>query len=188
MGKSLEPPGRDGSRARVDAGFTLIEIVIALAIVTIMTVVAYTNLQDWIRAKNASGFRREVFAVLQEARIRASSSAIRQRVVIDLAGETATLQSFTLPSGPWQNARRAVVAAPAGSAIATVTPTPGSALTSGSYGLVFHPSGEMYGQSNPGDDTTISPLTQADIQLTGAAPSDNASITVFGWTGKARID
>ena len=167
-------------------GFTLIELMIALAIVAIGLVIAISNLQLWIHQTNASGFKREVFTKIQEARSRAFSAGARHRVVIDLANETTLLQ--TNPGSGW-SATGIQGSTPTGSRIASVLPTPdGSAVTTGTYALVFHPSGEVYGQTNIANDNTIAPLDNAVIRLTGVNPQDNASITVFGWTGKARLN
>jgi type IV fimbrial biogenesis protein FimT len=166
-------------------GFTLIEIMIALAIVAIGLVIAIPNLQLWIQQTNASGFKREVFTKIQEARNRAFSAGARHRVVIDLANETTLLQAN--PGGAW-SAVGIQVRTPAGSRIASVVPAPGSAMTTGTYALVFHPSGEVYGQTDIANDNTIAPVDNAVIRITGVNPRDDASITVFGWTGKARLN
>jgi prepilin-type N-terminal cleavage/methylation domain len=166
-------------------GFTLIEIMIALAIVGIGLVIAISNLQLWIHQTNASGFKREMFTKIQEARTRTFSAGVRHRVVINLTNETTLLQ--TNPGGAW-SATGIQVSTPTGSRIASVVPTPGGAVTTGTYALVFNPSGEVYGQTNIANDNTIAPIDNAVIRLTGVNPQDNASITVFGWTGKARLN
>ncbi len=61
-------------------------------------------------------------------------------------------------------------------------------MSTGNYALVFNPSGEVYGQSDVADDGTITPLTQATISFSGNTANEAASITVFGWTGKARLN
>ena len=166
-------------------GFTLLEILIALAIITILSVIGISNFQEWIYQNNASGFRREMLSELQQARIRASSATTRYRLVIDLGDHIATLQ--TLIGSTWSDARPPV-RAPFKSRIASVTPSPGSAVTSGRYAMVFNPSGEVYGQTDIANDNTIAALDNATILLTGASSSDNGSITVFGWTGKSRLN
>jgi prepilin-type N-terminal cleavage/methylation domain-containing protein len=173
-------------------GFTLIEILIVIAIVGIGLTLAVTNLQRWVYQTNAHGFQREVFSRLQEARTRASSSGGRHRVVLDLTNGTALLQQQPPPpSTTWSDITRPLVKAPTGSGIASVVTTVGatvSTLTTGARALVFNPSGEAYWQSSITDDTTIALIDNAVILLTGANSQDNASITVFGWTGKARLN
>jgi prepilin-type N-terminal cleavage/methylation domain-containing protein len=174
-------------------GFTLIELMIAIAIVGITVMIATTNLQRWVYQTNARGFQREVFSRLQEARIRASSLGGRHRVVLDLTNGTAVLQKQDPPPATtWKemDIRLPQVKAPIGSGIASVTPYPsGTPVTGNTYAFVFNPSGEAYGQS-PADNTnsSIYLIDNSVILLTGANSQDNASITVFGWTGKARLN
>lgn len=167
-------------------GFTLVEIMIALAIVGIGLVISISNLQIWVNRTNAQGFEREVFSELQAARTMASSGTARYRLLIDFGNGTASLQLRGASS--WSTLSRPLVQAPVGSGFASVTPSGGSAVTSVPYAFVFNPSGEVYGQSNKDNDNTISPIDNAVILLTGANLQDNASITLFGWTGKARLN
>jgi prepilin-type N-terminal cleavage/methylation domain-containing protein len=172
-------------------GFTLVEMVIVIAIVGIGLTLAVTNLQRWVYQTNARGFQREVFSRLQEARIRASSSGIRHRAVLDLANETAVLQRQISGATTWDDFSQPQVKAPIGSGgIASVTPyPPGTAVSTGTYAVVFNPSGEAYVQSPVGNNNSnIGLIDNALILLTGANAQDNASITVFGWTGKARLN
>jgi len=167
-------------------GFTLIELMIALAIVGIGLVIAISNLQRWVYKTNARGFQREVFTRFQEARIRASSSGGRHRVVLDLGNGTAVLQLRGASS--WSGINLPQVQAPTRSRFASVTPNPGSVVTTGTYAFVFNPSGEAYGQPTITNDNSIALIDNAIILLTGANSQDDASITVFGWTGKARLN
>jgi len=167
-------------------GFTLIEIMIALAIFGIGLVMATSNLKRWVSQTNARGFEREVFSELQAARIMASSGTARYRLLIDFGNRTTSLQLRGASS--WSALSRPQVQAPYGAGFASVTPAGGSAVTSVPYAFVFNPSGEAYGQSDTADDSTIAPIDNAVILLTGANLQDNASITLFGWTGKARMN
>lgn len=186
VARALLYPYPGGSAMKDRRGFTLIEIMIALAIVAIGLVIAISNLQRWVYQTNARGFQREVFSRLQEARIRASSSGGRHRVVLDLGNGTAYLQLRGASS--WSGISLPDVKAPIGSRFASVTPNPGSAVTTGTYAFVFNPSGEAYGQSTIADDNTIALIDNASIVLAGANSQDNALITLFGWTGKARLN
>ncbi|MGZ8449725.1 MAG: pilus assembly FimT family protein, partial [Candidatus Deferrimicrobiaceae bacterium] len=56
---------------RTEKGFTLVEILIVVAIITIAATLAMTNLSSWNRHNNFVGFQREVFSEIQEARTRA---------------------------------------------------------------------------------------------------------------------
>jgi prepilin-type N-terminal cleavage/methylation domain-containing protein len=188
--RGLLYPYPGGSAMNDRRGFTLIEIMIALAIVAIGLVMAISNLQRWVYQTNARGFQREVFSRLQEARIRASSSGGRHRVVLDLTNGTAVLQRLLPGATSWSDISLPSVKAPTGSGIASLVTNPGSAGPTGTtYAFVFNPSGEVYGQqSTIAADTATALIDNAIIRLTGVNPQDNASITVFGWTGKARLN
>jgi len=167
-------------------GFTVIEIMIALAIVGIVLLVTISNLQLWVHQTNARGFEREVFSELQAARIMASSGSSRYRLLIDFGSQAISLQSRGASS--WSAVSRPAVKAPFGARYASVTPSGDSPVSSGQYAFVFNPSGEVYGQSDKNNDNTIAAIDNAVILLTGANLQDNASITLFGWTGKARMN
>jgi prepilin-type N-terminal cleavage/methylation domain-containing protein len=173
-------------------GFTLIEILIALSIMAIGLVIAIPNLQSWVYRTNAQGFQREVFSELQAARIMASSGTARYRLVVNFGSGTGTgttsIEMWNTTSSSWSAVSRPLVKAPYGAGFAGVTPSPGTAVNSGQYAFVFNPSGEVYGQDNNASDNTITYIDNAVIRLTGANPQDNASITLYGWTGKARLN
>ncbi|MCP2500835.1 MAG: prepilin-type N-terminal cleavage/methylation domain-containing protein [Deltaproteobacteria bacterium] len=164
-------------------GFTLIEIMIAFAIVGIVAVITVTNFQSWVYKYNFSGFQREVLSSLKQARTLSVSSQRQHRVIFDLDNAAVTLSRGDrgINSTSWTPVPGNVRAS-FGGRIGSVTPTPGVATTSGTFALIFNPSSEVL-QGNP----TVSPVTQADIGLTGRNPGDVATIRVYGWTGKARI-
>jgi prepilin-type N-terminal cleavage/methylation domain-containing protein len=169
-------------------GFTLIEIMIVLAIIGIGVVIGISNLQIWVYKYNFSGFQREVLSSLKKARTLSVSSQRQHRIIFDLDNEVVTLERgnagansnvwTSLPSG---------VATQIGVRIENVTPTPGVAKTAGSFGLILNPSSEVLAQPDPANDNTIAAVTQADIVFAGGNPGDEATIRVYGWTGKARI-
>jgi prepilin-type N-terminal cleavage/methylation domain-containing protein len=164
-------------------GFTLIEIMIVLAIVGIGVVIGMSNLQLWVHKYNFSGFQREVLSSLKKARTLSISSQFQHRVRFDLDNEALTLErgNAGVNSSLWTQVPGGV-RAQVGVQIESVTPTPGVAMTSGTFALIFNPSSEVLQ-----DNTTISSVTEADIGLVGRNPGDVATIRVYGWTGKARI-
>jgi len=160
-------------------GFTLVELIIAFAIVAIVLLIAISNLQNWVHRTNARGFGREVFSELQAARIMASSGTARYRLLIDFGNRSASLQVRGASS--WSAVSRPQVQAPFGAGFASVStfvsssPTP---YNSGQYAFVFNPSGEVYGQYDIGNDNTISPIDNAVILLTGANLQDLSLIHI----------
>jgi prepilin-type N-terminal cleavage/methylation domain-containing protein len=165
-------------------GFTLIEIIIVIMIVGIVTMIAFSNLRSWVFQYNFSGFQREVLSALKQARTLSVSSQLQHRIIFDLDAERVTLSrgDHGMNSTAWTSVAGGVTA-PVGGQLASVAPTPGVAKTSGTFALIFNPSSEVLAQ----DNATISSLTQADIGLAGRNPGDVATIRVYGWTGKARI-
>jgi len=169
-------------------GFTLIEVMIVLAIVGIGVVIGMSNLQLWVYKYNFSGFQREVLSSIKKARTLSVSSQRQHRILFNLDHEAVTLERG--PAGANSNVWTSLpsgVTTQDGVQIDNVTPTPGVATTAGAFGLILNPSSEALAQSDPADDNTIAAVTQADIVLVGRNPGDVATIRVYGWTGKARI-
>jgi prepilin-type N-terminal cleavage/methylation domain-containing protein len=162
-------------------GFTLIEIMIVLAIIGIGVTIGLSNLQLWVYKYNFSGFQREVLSSLKQARTLSVSSQRQHRIIFNLDNEVVTLERGN--AGANSNAWTSVpggVRKQVGIQIGSVTPTPGSATTSGAFILVFNPSSEV-------ESSRVASVTRTDIGLVGKNPGDAATIRVYGWTGKARI-
>jgi prepilin-type N-terminal cleavage/methylation domain-containing protein len=165
-------------------GFTLIEIMIVIAIVGIGVTIAMSNLHLWVNKYNFSGFQREVLSSLKQARTLSVSSQRQHRIIFNLG--TGAVTAVTLERGNAGVNSNAWTFVPGGVKkqdgiqIGSVTPTPGAAITSGTFALIFNPSSEV-------DSSRIASVTQTDIGLVGRNPGDVATIRVYGWTGKARI-
>ena len=162
-------------------GFTLIEVMIVIAIVGIVVTIAFSNLQLWVYKYNFSGFQREVLSCLKQARTLSVSSQLQHRVIFNLDNEAVTLErgNAGVNSNVWTSVSGGVTRQ-AGIQIGSVTPTPGSATTSGTFALIFDPSSEV-------DSSRTAAVTWTNIGLVGRNPGDVATIRVYGWTGKARI-
>ena len=64
-------------------GFTLIEIMIVIAIVGIMAIVATTNFLSWQSHYSSVGFQREFLSQVNEARTRSMATSLQHRLLID---------------------------------------------------------------------------------------------------------
>ena len=171
---------------RTEKGFTLVEILIVVAIITIAATLAVSNLFSWNRHNNFVGFQREVFSEIQEARTRAIAMRRQYRLVIDLSAETVLLERGNAGTGStvW-SADRATVSASAGANLVDVVYSLAGASTTVStsqFYLVFNPAGDAY-RWNAG---AITPLDTANLHLSTDA-GETATIQLFCWTGKARL-
>jgi len=164
--------------------FTLLEIMIVLAIVAIMATIATTNFFSWQSHYQTVGFQREFFSRISDARTRSMATSLQHRLLIDMGAETVTLQRWDSGIGPWVNAAQPVVGS-GGAGISDVVCTPAVTVPA-NFALLFHSDGEVLIQTNTAG-TTASPLTQADIHLSATSVADQATIRVFGWTSKARL-
>jgi prepilin-type N-terminal cleavage/methylation domain-containing protein len=167
-------------------GFTLIEIMIVIAIVAIGVTIATANFFSWQSHYSGVGFQREFLSQVNEARTRSVASSLQHRLLIDQGAETVILQRGNLgtASGTWVSTTLQVVGT-RGAGINDVVCTPVVAVPT-SFALVFNPDGEVLVQTNPAA-TTASPVTQADIHISAASVADQATIRLFGWTSKARL-
>jgi prepilin-type N-terminal cleavage/methylation domain-containing protein len=160
-------------------GFTLIEIVIVIAIIGIGVIMAIPNLQRWVYHFNFIGFQRELYSECQEARTRATSSTLQHQLLIDFsAGQVKVRRgNAATGSGTWTDARSAIVA-PAGSSIGEVLTTQGATVTTyatGTVAIVFNPAGDTF----PLDLARIRIRSTLGVQYT---------IRIFGWTSKTRLE
>jgi len=173
-------------------GFTLVEIAIVFAVISVLAIIATTNLQSWVGHYSAVGFQREFLSRFNDARTRSMGSTFQHRLLIDLGGETVSLQrgNAGTASTIWVNAEPQV-AGRWGAAIENITYPMGlstdTSVTSGTFALIFNPDGQVLTQSDPASAATIAPLTQANIRLSASSVADRTTIRVFGWTAKARL-
>jgi prepilin-type N-terminal cleavage/methylation domain-containing protein len=168
-------------------GFTLLEIMIVLAIVAIGVTIATTNFFLWQNHYSGVGFQREFLSQFNVARTRSMASSLQHRLLIDMNAETVTLQRGNLgtASSTWANAAQPVVGS-RGAGISDVVFTP-TVTVPATFAFVFNPDGGVLVQDNTAG-STASPLTQADIHISAKSVADRATIRVFGWTSKARLE
>ncbi len=168
-------------------GFTLIEIMIALAIVGIVAVIATTNFFSWQSHYSGVGFQREFLSKVSEARTRSMGTSLQHRLRIDLGAETVVLEQGNAgtASGTWVNVAPQVVGTRgAGIHDIVCNPAPAS-VTSGTFAFIFNPDGQVLTQDNA---ATIRALTDAKVHLSAGSTVDQTTLRLYGWTSKARLE
>jgi len=167
-------------------GFTLIEIMIALAIVGIVAIIATTNFLLWQSHYRAVGFQREFLSKVNEASTRSMATSLQHRLLIDMSDETVTLQRGDLGTGTgssgWTDVGQTVV----GSRGAGIARCDNCSVTGQTFALLFNPNGEVLVQDNTAA-TTPSPLTLANVRIDAKNVADQSTIRIYGWTSKARL-
>lgn len=161
---------------RAHAGFTLIELMVALAIAVILLVIAAPAYVRWMAdAETQSGA-----ASVAEGIRRAQAEAIKRNENVEFAlnpsagwqvqlqGTTTALDRSTFSSG---SAQASFAAAPAGAAIVTFSP----------LGRVWTDDGTPSGKNQDGSD----PLTQVDVS--NSAGSRSLRVVLGGSGGAARV-
>jgi prepilin-type N-terminal cleavage/methylation domain-containing protein len=169
-------------------GFTLIEIMIALAIVGIMTIIATTNFVSWQSHYKGIGFQREFLSLVNEARTRSLGSSLQHRLRIDLGAETVVLErgNAGTASGVWVSAAPQVVGeSGAGVHEILCNPLPASVTPPGTFAFIFNPDGQVLTQDNA---ATVRALTDARVRMSAGSTLDQATIRLYGWTSKARLE
>ena len=167
-------------------GFTLIEIMIVIAIVGIMAIIATTNFLSWQSHYSSVGFQREFLSQVNEARTRSMATSLQHRLLVEKSAGRVTLQRWNLGTGPWVTAAQPVVGS-RGAGIENMVYYSPSVTVSTDFALLFNPDGEVLVQTTL-TGTAASPMTEAYVHLTATNVADRATIRLFGWTSKARLD
>lgn len=89
---------RKQSRA---AGFTLVEILVVIAILSVVALIAAPLFDRTVDSFKIVGTARSVTNAMQVAKIRAASSYTRVRLYVDLSARTHKLQRFDKGAGVW---------------------------------------------------------------------------------------
>ena len=78
--------------ARFSKGFTLVEILIVIALIGILTAIAAPNISAWVETFKFKNTKREIGITMQLARMKAIARGVEYRVVFDLDAETFSLE------------------------------------------------------------------------------------------------
>ena len=164
---------------RSEKGFTLVEIMIVLALIGIGSIIAGSNILGWITHNKSVGFHREVAQMMEEGRTRAIASQRQHRIVVDPAAETVSLERGDKGAGSaaWTGIR-ATLTAPFGTSFTDVVTTQGSVTTTEAVNPVVI-------TVNPAGDTF--PLDLVRIHIVNDLGED-WTVRVFGWTSRVRVE
>jgi prepilin-type N-terminal cleavage/methylation domain-containing protein len=186
--RALLYPYPGGFAMKDRRGFTLIEIMIVIAIVGIVAIVATTNFLSWQNHYSGVGYQREVLSLINQARTRSMTSNLQYRLVMDLGTEIVTLQQGNAgtSSGTWVNAAPQVVGTRgAGIQEIVCNPLPTLVISPATFAFIFNPDGQVLTQDNV---ATIRVLTDAKVRLSAGSTVDQTTIRLYGWTSKARLE
>ncbi|AMV71792.1 hypothetical protein JCM30471_01490 [Desulfuromonas carbonis] len=86
---------------RTDKGFTLIELMVVVAVLGVVAIIAMPNLNSWLRKSDYREAAQAALGAMHRARDRAINENTPYRVVIDLPGQRFSLQSGSYPGPTW---------------------------------------------------------------------------------------
>ena len=110
MAQNLHRVKMEGLKMR--KGFTLIEVLVILAIVGILIVLGYPSIRTSIEVRKLDDNAREILATLQRAKFQAVKTKTIHSMSFDLAQNTYTLSIYDYTNNQWRIIQRKVLSAP----------------------------------------------------------------------------
>lgn len=178
------------ARTKPQAGFTLVELMVVLAILIALGAIAQTSFERNTAETAAAGLAREVYAMTNQARVSAQTRNRQVRLRLRSQNPAAEMQhalvqgNAVLTSGDWgpveQRAEaktNGVLTGVDGGVLPGSTP-PGSAMA-GTAELIFYPNGVV--------QLTGAGTTGATIYFADRRFQHPQRVLVYGRTGFARV-
>ncbi len=167
-------------------GFTIVELCIAMSLIGILTVISTSNLYGWLDHAAVVDFKRELFSMSNEARARAMASNRQHRILLDVTNDNMVLQRGNGLTGStsWSNVGNLLEGA-RGSGIEEIVFDNGTTVSSSTVAFLFNPGGQVLAVDS---SSAISTMEYAKIRLAAKNPSDRATVRIYGFTSKARME
>jgi prepilin-type N-terminal cleavage/methylation domain-containing protein len=150
------------------SGFTLIEMVISVAIIGIMALGSYSSILNSVEVRNLDNAAREIVSSLQQAKWQAVTEKLNHRIrFINTSGVWTFLIERENPAGTWTAQPRTTIKK------VPTRFTVGMNLPSG-YAVVFTPIGFVSGYSS-----TLNTVTVTSAKLGGLSQPNRWTIRVL---------
>jgi prepilin-type N-terminal cleavage/methylation domain-containing protein len=164
-----------GKRRRSNAGFTLFEMIISVAVIGIMALAFYPNLLNPTDVRSLDSGAREILSALQLAKWQAAAGKLNHRVrFYSLSDRWWYAIEFESQTGTW-TAKPGQPAKSVATKFALTLNLPANAS------VIFTPTGFVYGF-----DTALNTVALASAKLTGLGQPGRRLIRVFA-SGSFRL-
>ena len=89
------------NQRKAESGFTLMEVLVVVALIGILAVVAFPSFSDWSQRSNLNADMRRLYSFFQKARMEAVKQNTTCSVVLDGATYVSTVGADTIYSGAY---------------------------------------------------------------------------------------